>query len=40
MGPYDYVVYQIDGDYARLRRLDAPEEDLKRIDNSPRQCYT
>ena len=29
MGPCDYVVHQIDGDYARLRRLDAPEEDLK-----------
>lgn len=29
MGPCDYVVYQIDGDYARLRRLDAQEEDLK-----------
>ncbi len=31
MGPYDYLVEQIDGDYAHLRRLDAPEEDLKLV---------
>ena len=31
MGPYDYVVEQIDGDYAKLRRVDAPEEDLKLV---------
>ena len=27
----DYKVEQIDGDYAHLRRLDAPEEDLKLV---------
>lgn len=31
MGPYEYVVEQIDGDYARLRRVDEPEEDLKLV---------
>lgn len=31
MGPYDYVVEQIDGDYAKLRRLDAPGEELKLV---------
>ena len=31
MGPYDYAVEQIDGDYAHLRRLDAPEEPLKLV---------
>lgn len=31
MGPYDYVVEQIDGDYARLRRLDAPDEEPKLV---------
>lgn len=25
MGPFEYVVAQIDGDYAHLRRIDAPE---------------
>ncbi|MDD3251697.1 MAG: chorismate--pyruvate lyase [Lachnospiraceae bacterium] len=31
MGPYEYVVEQIDGDYAHLRRLDAPGEPLKLV---------
>lgn len=31
MGAYDYVVEQIDGDYARLRRVDLPEEPLKLV---------
>ncbi len=31
MGPYDYVVEQIDGDYARLIRLDAPDEEAKLV---------
>lgn len=31
MGPFDYIVEQIDGDYARLRRLDAPEEETKLV---------
>ncbi len=31
MGTMDYVVEQIDGDYAQLRRLDAPGEGLKTV---------
>lgn len=31
MGTYEYEVAQIDGDYAHLRRLDAPEEALKLV---------
>lgn len=31
MGPYDYMVEQIDGDYARLIRLDAPDEEAKLV---------
>lgn len=31
MGPFEYIVEQIDGDYAQLRRLDAPEEELKLV---------
>lgn len=31
MGPFDYVVVQIDGDYAHLQRLDAPEEESKLV---------
>ena len=27
----DYIVEQIDGDYAHLRRVDAPDEDLKLV---------
>ena len=27
MGTYEYVVAQIDGDYAHLKRVDQPEED-------------
>lgn len=26
MGPKEYVVFRIDGDYAYLRRVDMPEE--------------
>ena len=29
MGTYEYVVAQIDGDYAHLKRVDQPEEELK-----------
>ena len=28
-GTYEYVVAQIDGDYAHLKRVDQPEEELK-----------
>ncbi|NBH71266.1 chorismate--pyruvate lyase [Clostridiaceae bacterium] len=31
MGPYDYVVEQIDGDYAQLRRIDGAEGELKLV---------
>ena len=31
MGPYDYVVEQIDGDYAQLRRTDEAEGELKLV---------
>lgn len=31
MGPFDYVVVQIDGDYARLVRLDEPDEEEKLV---------
>ncbi len=27
MGPYDYVVEKIEGEYAYLRRVDLPEEE-------------
>ncbi len=27
----DYIVQQIDGDYAHLKRIDQPEEDLKLV---------
>ena len=29
MGIFDYEVIQIDGDYAHLRNLDRPEEEIK-----------
>ena len=28
MGPYDYIVESIEGDYANLRRIDIESEDL------------
>lgn len=28
---YDYIVERIDGDYAMLRRIDQPEEELKMV---------
>ncbi|MEW4415065.1 chorismate--pyruvate lyase [Clostridium sp. AN503] len=31
MGSYDYVVAQIDGDYARLVRLDEPDGEPKLV---------
>ncbi|NBH34098.1 chorismate--pyruvate lyase [Clostridiaceae bacterium] len=31
MGPYEYVVEQIDGDYAKLRRVDEVETELKLV---------
>ncbi len=31
MGTYEYVVEQIDGDYAHLKRLDEPAEQLKLV---------
>lgn len=31
MGPFMYVVEQIDGDYAQLRRVDKAEEGLKLV---------
>ena len=31
MGPYEYVVEQIDGDYAKLCRVDEVETELKLV---------
>ena len=31
MGTYEYVVAQIDGDYAQLQRVDEPSEELKLV---------
>ena len=31
MGPYDYQVMQIDGDYAHLRRMDIESDELKLV---------
>ena len=31
MGPYDYQVMQIDGDYAHLKNLDRPGDELKLV---------
>ncbi len=31
MGPYEYVVEQIDGDYAQLRRTDGQEDEPKLV---------
>ncbi|MCI8658948.1 MAG: chorismate--pyruvate lyase [Lachnospiraceae bacterium] len=31
MGPYEYIVEQIDGDYARLRRVDTEDGELKLV---------
>ena len=31
MGPYEYLLIQIDGDYAHLRRTDLPDEELKLV---------
>lgn len=31
MGTYEYVVVQIDGDYAQLQRVDEPSQDLKLV---------
>lgn len=31
MEPIDYIVEQIDGDYAHLRRADMPEAELKLV---------
>ena len=31
MGPFHYVVAQIDGDYAQLRNLDQPQQELKLV---------
>ncbi len=31
MGPYEYVVEQIDGDYAKLRRVDEVETESKLV---------
>ena len=31
MGIFDYEVIQIDGDYAHLRNLDRPEDELKLV---------
>lgn len=31
MGPFDYVVAQIDGDYAQLLRLDEPDGEAKLV---------
>ncbi|MCI9104920.1 MAG: chorismate--pyruvate lyase [Lachnospiraceae bacterium] len=31
MGPFEYVVERIEGDYAQLRRTDQPEEEEKLV---------
>ncbi|MGN0298567.1 MAG: chorismate--pyruvate lyase [Lachnospiraceae bacterium] len=31
MGPFDYVVVQIDGDYANLKRIDEENSDIKLV---------
>lgn len=31
MGPYDYVVIRIDGDYAHLKRTDIESEDIRLV---------
>jgi len=31
MNSFEYLVERIDGDYAHLRRMDAPEEELKMV---------
>lgn len=31
LGSYDYIVQTIDGDYAHLQRVDAPEMELKLV---------
>ncbi|MBQ7954353.1 MAG: chorismate--pyruvate lyase [Lachnospiraceae bacterium] len=31
MNSFEYEVERLDGDYAYLRRLDAPDEDLKMV---------
>ncbi len=31
MNSFEYTVERIDGDYAYLRRIDAPEEELKMV---------
>ena len=31
MGPFDYVVHRIDGDYAILKRIDIETEDEKLV---------
>lgn len=31
MGPYEYVVVQIDGDYANLKRIDEASDDIKLV---------
>ena len=34
MGPFEYVVERIEGDYAQLRRTDQPEEEEKLVARS------
>lgn len=31
MGPFEYVIEQIDGDYAQLRRIDEPDHERKLV---------
>lgn len=31
MGPFDYQVAQIDGDYAHLKNLDRPQDEYKLV---------
>ncbi|RKJ06635.1 chorismate--pyruvate lyase [bacterium D16-54] len=31
MGPFEYIIEQIDGDYAQLRRTDEPDQERKLV---------
>ena len=39
MGIFDYEVIQIDGDYAHLRNLDRPEDELKPVSYTHLDVY-
>lgn len=31
MGPFEYVIVQLDGDYAHLKRIDVESDDIKLV---------